>query len=315
MDQKSREYSSSLFSSTDYPRVTSNSTRVKSVKTTRYNCHLAPDKNKTAKGSQSGGVGFLWATSADFKLIGPINGTFEIRYLAGVIATSAGPISVVYCYGDCEDAKSSTESLWKVVSWCMAQGRPCVIIGDQNVEAQIVADFLFPLTSRADVLNFGQTCFTSTGSSSIDFAVISNCILSHGTVLANTMQTSLVTHRPLDLRIAYKASEDLGLFMKTNCKPSPGAVFGPSFVAETEAVIILAQARAVASRYNICPGVSAFGGNRSEELRQHIQVLWENWLLCAAKEIQSNCGGTEVPCAPYRPSYTTLSAWEHENRP
>ncbi len=180
--------------------------------------------------------------------------------------------------------------------------RAFVIIGDHNVEVQIFAVFLFPLTSRAEVLNFGQTCFTSTGSKRIDFAVVSISSLSHGTVLANTMQTSLATHRPLDLRISYKASEDLGRFLKTNAKPSPSAVVGPAFHAETEAAILLAQANAVAIRYNICPGTSAFGGNRSEEFRPNIQLLLENWLLCAAKEVQPNSGGTEVPCTPYRPT-------------
>ncbi len=82
------------------------------------------------------------------------------------------------------------------------------------------------------------------------------------------MQTSLATHRRLDLKIPYKATEVLGTFLKSNAKPPPAAVFGPTFQAEDAAQIILAQATAVGRRYTICPDTGEGGGKREEEGRE-----------------------------------------------
>ncbi len=162
-----------------------------------YQCCLNPALDTGNSGGTTGGVGFIWPHYIRISCPGEIIACHWAMSVQ-VENHSLGQLIVVSFYGHPKDIAITHKRLDDLMSKLCATGFSFIIAGDFNIHSDEMASWLGEHHPRTQIREGGDTCFTTAGSSTIDY------FLFHGPVCdmkasVQTLDTGLATHRPVEV--------------------------------------------------------------------------------------------------------------------
>lgn len=197
-----------------------------------------------------------------------------------------GELWILTIYGDVGTGLAAKEQLRK--AWEHVKDREFwVILGDFNLEAYEVREWMSIAAPGSLTLDVGSTCYGGEGSkpSTIDFGFFSKSarFLVHG---ATACLAAIPTHRPVDYKISVNGL-DAEVWSRPKVTSTPTeAVFGPQCCDHDRIKAIEEVVRGIEDRH---PGQRIIKG-RSESLEEELDKAWADRVAAIDDEICGNTG-------------------------
>ena len=187
---------------------------------------LAPALDTGLGDGTTGGVGFIWPHHVRIICPGDI---IQCHWGMSVQLDhhSLGQIIVVSFYGHPKDKIITFRRLDDILQKLCDTGFSFIIAGDFNVSCEDMASWLPDNYPHTQIREAGDSCFTATGSTTIDYFIF------HGPVCTmkssvQTLDTSLATHRPVEVTFDSWTNGEKVRWMTKHPRPNADLVVGPS---------------------------------------------------------------------------------------